>query len=187
VALQLTLKCDINLEFAIGKVTKGKEVQVFGEYFPLINPVLAEYATSQLGSFSITDTNKTGVVAEMGSLTNWSSANDYNRFHNDPRFTKIKPLRDGALDLLWDGHFFISLDKVVNIDTDAEYALVIAEGNPIGLDPILDLPFASDSPKQAYAGKSMTLHLWNDNAEQLLTTPMIEAEVFRIRFNAPSS
>jgi len=186
VALQLTLKCDINLEFAIGKVTKGKEMQVFGEYFPLINPLLAEFATSQLASFSIIDTNRTGVVAEMGSLTNWSSADDYNRFHNDPRFTKIKPLRDNALDLLWDGHFFTSVDKVVNIDTDADYALVIAEGVHISSDPIHDLPFATDSPKQAYAGKSMTLHLWNNNAEQLLTTPMNEAEVFRIRFNAPA-
>ncbi|MCJ8339147.1 MAG: hypothetical protein MJK10_11805 [Pseudomonadales bacterium] len=186
-ALQLTLNSGINLEFAIGKVTKGKEMQVFAEYFPLINPVLAEYATSQLGSFSITATNKAGVVPEMGSLTNWSCAEDYNKFHNDPRFIKIKPLRDDALDLLWDGHFFISLDKVVDIDTDVEYALVIAEGNPIGLEPILNLPSANDSPRQAYAGKSMSLHLWSDAAEQLLTAAADEAEVFRIRFNAPAA
>jgi len=186
VALQLTLTSGINLEFAIGKVTKGKEMQVFAEYFPLINPILAQYPTHQLGSFSISATNRPGVAPEMGSLTHWGSAADYNRFHFDPGFIKVKPLRDDALDLLWDGHFFNTIETVLDIDTDADYAIVIAQDSLIGLDPILKLPLASDSPSQAYAGKIMTLQLWNNNAQQLISASSDKAEVFRIRFNAPA-
>ena len=61
-----------------------------------------------LGSFAVLATNAAGVTPAMGSLTNWTSAEARGGFHNDSRFTELKPRRDDALDLLSDGHLFQS-------------------------------------------------------------------------------
>jgi len=185
--LELTLKSDNFLDFAFGKVTKGKEMQVFGEYFPAINPVLEECGIQPLRSFAVLATNTPGMVPEQGALTHIPSTESFARFHNDPRFIEAKPLRDDAMEFLADGNFFRSLDKVVTLDADADYALIIADGNPLNTDPVLDLPLAEDSPTQTYSGKSMTLHPWSDDAELLMNTSSAEAVVFRIRFNPSRS
>ncbi len=182
--LQLTIKSEPKLEFAFGKVSQGKEMQVFGKYFPAVAPLFAEYGCQQVGSFAILASNKTGITPEMGSLTHWSSAENFKNFYSDPRFIKIKSLRDDALDLLSDGHFFSSLDKVIEIRNDVDYAIIITKEETSDLTPILTLPLESDSPKQTYSGKLLTLSHWNDNADKLLTSPSTEDEVFRVRFNA---
>ena len=184
--LQLTIKSELKLEFAFGKVTQGKEMQVFGEYFPAVAPLFAEYGCQQVGSFAILASNITGIAPEMGSFTHWSSAESFKRFYSDPRFIKVKALRDDALDLLSDGHFFSSLDKVIEVRTDVDYAIIISKEETTDLIPIFTLPLESNSPKQTYSGKSITFSLWNDNAAKLLAAPSTEDEVFRVRFNAPA-
>jgi len=184
--LQLTIKSEPKLEFAFGKVAQGKEMQVFGEYFPAVAPLFAEYGCQQVGSFAILASNKTGIAPEMGSFTHWSSAEDFKSFYSDSRFIKVKALRDEALDLLSDGHFFSSLDKVIEVRTDVDYAIIISKEETTDLTPILTFPLESNSPEQTYSGKSITLSLWNDNADKLLAAPSTEDEVFRIRFNAPA-
>jgi len=184
--LQLTIDSKLKLEFAFGKITQGKEMQLYGEYFPAITPLIADYANQQVGTFSVIASNIQGTAPEMGAFTHWSSLESHQGFYSDSRFTKVKPLRDDSLDLLSDGHFFKSLDKVIDIDTDADYAVVISKDCAINLTALLTLPLDIESPEQNYLGKSLTLALWNESTDELLKNETTEAEVFRIRFNKPT-
>ncbi len=71
------------------------------------------------------------------------------------------------MEFLTDGNLFNSQEMVVSLNTDANYAVIIAEGNPLKAEPMLTLKIAQDSPTQSYARKYLTLHLWSDHAEQL--------------------
>jgi len=95
--LQLTFKSNLKLEFAFGKIAQGKEMQLYGEYFPAIAPLIADYSNQQVGTFSVISSNSQGTAPEMGALTQWSSLQSYLGFYQDPRFTKVKPLRDDSL------------------------------------------------------------------------------------------
>ena len=184
--LQLTIDSKLKLEFAFGKITQGKEMQLYGEYFPAIMPIIVDYANQQDGTFAVIAANIQGITPEMGAFTHWSSLQSHQGFYSDARFTKVKALRDDSLDLLSDGHFFKSLDKVIDIDTNADYAVVISKDCVIDLTALLTLPLDSESPEQNYLGKSLTLALWNESADELLKSEPTEAEIFRIRFNKPT-
>ena len=148
--LQLTIDSKLKLEFAFGKITQGKEMQLYGEYFPAIMPIIADYANQQVGTFAVIAANIQGITPEMGAFTHWSSLESHQGFYSDSRFTKVKALRDDSLDFLSDGHFFKSLDKVIDIDTDADYAVVISKDCVIDLTALLTLPLDSESHEQNY-------------------------------------
>ncbi len=185
--LQLTLNSTSKLEFAFGKITTGKEMQLFGEYFPALTPLIEEHGCQQVGSFVVIASNTKNTAPEMGAFTQWPSEENFKNFYSDPRFIKLKALRDDSLDLLCDGHFFNPVDKVIDINTDDDYAIVISKEDPMGLKAMLNLPLEVNSPTQTYSGKSITLSLWDDNADNVLAAPSKEAEIFRVRFNAPTS
>ncbi|WP_281560991.1 hypothetical protein [Thalassomonas sp. RHCl1] len=180
--LELTLKSDTLLDFAFGKVIKGKEMQVFGEYFPIVAPVLEECGIQSLRSFAVLATNNPGMVPEQGALTQIPNTESFDKFHHDPRFIEAKPLRDDAMEFLTDGNFFKPSEQVVILEAQTDYALTITEDNPLETNPLLEIPAAEDSPKQTYCGKMMRLHLWNDEAEKLMSASSGEVVVFRIRF-----
>mgnify|MGYP000178283609 CR=1 FL=1 len=185
--LELTLKPNTLVDFAFGKVIAGKEMQVFAEYFPIIAPVLQECGIQPMQSFAVLATNNTGLTPEQGALTQVPSAEKFAQFHADPRFIEARPIRDEAMEFLTDGNLFNASDRVVNLNTDSHYAVIFAEGNPMKAEPMLTLEIAQDSPKQVYANKSLTLHLWSEQAEQLLNDSADKAEVFKIRFNPASA
>ena len=175
---ELILKSDADLEFAVGKVTAGKEAWMYGEYFPAVAPMMAEYGYNQLANFAILATNTKGVIPDSGVFSSWPSVEQRAGWHNDPL-----PERDSAMDVLLGGNLFQSMDEVITVNTDSDYAVIIAKGNPLDSDPIFDLPLTSDSPRQSYAGKSITLRPWSDAAERLLSNASDGVEVYRIRFN----
>jgi len=189
--LELTLKADTFLDFAFGKVTRGKEAQVFTQYFPVISPVLAECGIQPLRAFVVIATNRPGVRPEQGSLTQMPSIESFAQFHSDPRFLEVKSLRDEAMELLADGHFFNAQEKVVSLTADTDYALIITEAplndGPLKQELLLALEAATESPTQTYTGKTLTLQRWSQDAERLINGPASEASVFRIRFNPADS
>ncbi len=65
--IELTLKPNTLVDFAFGKVIAGKEMQVFGEYFPVIAPVLQECGIQPMQSFAVLATNNTGLTPEQGA------------------------------------------------------------------------------------------------------------------------
>jgi len=180
---ELALISDSRLEFAFGKVTAGKEAWMFTEYFPAMGPTMAEYQLSQLASFAVVASNVDGVAPVMGSFSAWPSVERRAAFHNDPRFVKVRPERDAALDLLSDGHLFQSMDEVIALNTDSDYAVVISADANSMPEPIFTLPLISDSTAQDYAGKSISLFPWSNAAAHLLNSSPEQAAVFRVRFN----
>ena len=148
-----------------------------------MGPVMVEHELSQLASFAVIATNVVGVSPVMGSFSSWPSAEKRAAFHNDPRFVAVRAERDEALDRLSDGHLFQSMDEVIALNTDSDYAVIIAKDAGAVADPIFTLPLISDSPEQNYAGMSISLRPWSDSDEALLKSSPSDTDVFRIRFN----
>jgi len=184
--LQLKFSSKLKLEFAFGKIAQGKEMQLYGEYFPAIAPLIMDYENQQVGTFSVIASNFPDLVPEMGAFTQWTSLEGYQGFYSDPKFIKVKDLRDDSLELFSHGHFFQSLEQVIEINLDTDYAVVVSKDDFIDLTTLLTMPLESESPVQSYAGKSLTLALWDDKTEKLLQSESTETEVFQIRFNKPT-
>lgn len=181
---ELNLINDTYIDFAFGTVIKGKEMQVFAEYFPLIRPALEELNIQTLLPFIILDTNIPGPTPEQGALTQVPSSSNFLQLHQDPRFTEARPLRDKAMVFLNDGNFFHSQDCKLSLETDTDYAFILSAESSANIEPIISLQAAENSPQKRYETKSVMLTLWSDEAEQLLANKHTEALVFKVRFPA---
>ncbi|MBL4633014.1 MAG: hypothetical protein JKY56_04035 [Kofleriaceae bacterium] len=179
----MTLQADRRLEWAVGKVADDKAAWMYGEYFAEIGPVLAEYDNQQAASFAVVATNVKGVQPTAGVFSTWPSAEARVGFHEDPRFTKVQPARDAAMEMFSFGNSIESMDEVITLNTDSDYAVIIAKSYPLSAAPIFRLPLSKDSPEQTYAGKSFSLLPWNAEVEQLMTSSADGVEVYRVRFN----
>jgi len=180
---EMNLRADRRLEWAVGKVADDKMAWMYGEYFAAMGPVMAEYGSEQAAGFAVVDASIDGVKPVSGAFTTWPSAEARIGFHEDPRFLKIQPARDDAFDMFSDGHAFESMNEVIALNTDSDYAVIVAKRNPLNSDSIFDLPLQADSPRQTYSGKSLSLRPWSDAAEGLLSDTPEGVEVYRIRFN----
>ncbi|MEW7008157.1 hypothetical protein [Lentilitoribacter sp. EG35] len=180
---ELNLTADSLIEFGFGTVKPEKQEWMYGEYFPYMAPTMAKHGLSILAGFGVIATNFAGGNPQTGSLASWPSADKRKALHNDPKFLAIQPARDAAMDFLTGGHLFESMDEVITLNTDSDYAIIITEDSNSISDPIFALPLASDSPEQTYAEKSLILRPWGDADEALLTSSSAEKEVFRIRFS----
>ncbi|KJZ08691.1 hypothetical protein TW85_23310 [Marinomonas sp. S3726] len=181
-SFELNLLKGTYIDFAVGTVIKGKEMQVFTEYFPLIRPALEALKIQTLLPFIILDTNTSGPIPEQGALTQVSSPDNFAKFHEDPRFIQAKPLRDEAMTFLNDGNFFHSRDCKLSLETDTDYAFILSSESTANIEPIISLQAAENSPQKRYEAKSVMLTLWSDEAEQLLANKHTDALVFKVRF-----
>ncbi len=180
--IDMTLSADRRFEWAVGKVADDKMAWMYGEYFAEVGPVMAEYGMQQAASFVVVDASIDGVRPTNGSLATWPNAQARIGFHEDSRFLNIQAERDAAFEMFSFGHAFQSMDEVITLNTDSDYAVIFARSNPLDSDPIFDLPLEADSPSQTYEGKSFSLRPWSDAAEQLLSDTPDSVEVYRIRF-----
>ena len=181
--IEMTLSADRRFEWGVGKVADDKMAWMYGEYFAEMGPVMAEHGMEPAATFVIVDSNIDGVKPTTGALSTWPSVQARVGFHTDPRFKNIEVERDAAFEMFSFGHAFESLDEVISLNTDSDYAVIFAQGNPLEHAPIFDLPLELDSPSQTYAGKSFSLRPWNDAADQLLSNAPDGVEIYRIRFN----
>lgn len=184
---QMALQANRRLEWAVGKVADDKTTWMYGEYFPEIGPVLAEYDNQQAASFAVVATNTKGVQPTAGVFSTWPSAETRIGFHKDPRFTKVQSARDAAMEMFSFGNSIESMDEVITLNTDSDYGVVIAKDYPLSAAPIFELPLAKDSPEQTYAGKSFSLLPWGDEVERLMANSADGVEVYKIRFNPTAS
>lgn len=180
--LDLTFTADRRLEWAIGKVSADKMQWMYQDYFGAVGPVMAEYGMQNLCGFEVRDASVSGVKPTSGALTTWPSAAARADLHNDSRFTPWIPDRDAAFEVFNDGYFVESLEQVLTLNTDQDYAVVIAE-TPQLEAAIFDLSVSADSPNQDLAGKSLALYPWSDASAALLAAAEEGVEVYRIRFN----
>lgn len=181
---QLVLTPHSRIEFGFGTVTPGKEEWMYGEYFPAMGPTMAEHGLNIMAGFGVIATNFAGGTPKTGSLASWPSATKRAALHSDPKFLAIQPARDAAMDMLSGGHLFQSIDDVITLNTDSDYAIIVTADVSVVEDPIFVLPLTEDSPEQTYAGKSLILRPWSDADDALLGRSSEDAEVFRVRFSA---
>ena len=181
---QLDLNADARIEFGFGTVTPGKEDWMYGEYFPAMGPTMAKHGLNIMAGFGVIATNFAGGSPKTGSLASWPTADNRAALHSDPNFLAIQPARDAAMDLLSGGHLFQSIDDVVTLNTDRDYAIIVTAESAAVEDPIFVLPLTEDSPEQTYAGKSLILRPWGEADEALLAGSPEIAEIFRVRFSA---
>ena len=179
--VQLTLRSDQLLEFAFGKVTPGKEQWMFGEYFPKASPIFADYGNERLGGFVIFAHNYDGVAPDSGAWTAWPSAKLRADLHEDARFAPMIPERDAAMDILSDGHLFETMDEVITLNGDQDYAVILTKETDLVSDPIFALPWIAGSASEEFAGCRLHLRPWGAADDALLAGAPSEALVFKIR------
>lgn len=180
--VELTFTADRRLEWAVGKVRPEKMEWMYQDYFGAVGPVMAEHGMQNLVGFEVRDASGAGVKPTAGALTTWPSEEARIKLHEDTRFTPWLPERDDAFEVFEDGHFIEPLEEVLTLNTDQDYAVVIAAKQPMAA-AIFDQAVAADSPNQSCAGKSLALYPWTDAVDALLAAPGDGVEVYRIRFN----
>ena len=179
----LKLTSDTKLEFAFGKVTEGKEQQVFAEYFPLVGHLMAEAGLQQLATFAVLASNVDGVKPTMGSMSQWPEVRGYEKLINDERFAKHLPIRDEAMDLLSDGHIFDTVDTGIEVSSDEVYGFIVSGDIPSHINSLVQLHLAEGSFNQEYSNKSLVLFPWNTDAENLLEENQGDSTILKVKFN----
>lgn len=174
--MKLEIKPGMRLEFALARIVDGKQEQLFSEYFPNVGPVVAEYGGRNAGGVSVTSSN----VAEdphMGAMFLWPSAQAYHDFHKDPRFEKLKPVRDEAFSYFSNGHFFDAPAAEIELHNEMDYLIAITDADLPGVTPILDAALTSDSPNRSHAGCRLIIAEWNGAAEQVSAAVSVRARI----------
>ena len=179
----LKLTNDTKLEFAFGKVTEGKEHQVFAEYFPLVGHLMAEHGLQQLVTFAVLASNVDGVKPTMGSISQWPEVKGHEKLRGDERFAKHLPIRDAAMDLLSDGHIFDTTDRDIEVSSDEAYGFVVSSEIPSHIDSLVQLDLAEGSFNQEYSNKSLVLFPWSSDAEKLLEENQGDLTILKVKFN----
>ncbi len=102
-------------------VKEGKQKQLNENYFPQVMPLVAEYGGAPLGMFGVTKKIVGEVDGQMIGIFEWPSLAVKNKFHRDPRFLKISPLRDEALSYFKPGFYEVSEDVTVAFKDNKVY------------------------------------------------------------------
>ena len=178
--LELNLTSNSFVDFAFGTVIEGKEEQVFQEYFPAVGSLLQELEIRTLRSFAVLASNVEGHQPGQGALTYFKGIERYKMFVEDPRFLKVKPIRDEGMVFLNDGNMFATPEKSIEVDSDNDYALVLSAEQASPSSALMQLHLDAQSPNRAFEGKTLSLYNWNEEMERLMESD--STVVFRVRF-----
>ena len=178
---ELKLKSNSCLEFAYGRILPGEEKWMAEEYFGTMGPALAANGFERLVGAGVFATNVKDMAPVMAVFCAWPDAANRAVLQSDPQFIKIKPERDARLEMS-DGHLFELIDEVIALNTDSDYAIVIAGEDTSLPEPIFSLPLSVDTHNQEFDGKSINLMPWSSSADALLSSDPTQATVFRVRF-----
>ena len=156
------------IEVAFATITKGKENQIFGEYFPKVGPIVQKYDGAPLGSIAIEGVHSNIGTPQMGALFQWKSPADFQNLNKDPEFLEVKPIRDNAMDFFTNGHFFkTETSQPVDFEEGQHYALIAewTEGSwkpNGGQSALVSLTPISDDPDQEFAPSKLHICAWDD-------------------------
>ena len=100
-------------EIAFASIKEGKETQLNEQYFPKVGPLVAEYGAAGLGSFRVIGKIEGQIEPQMIVIFEWPSLAVKTKFHKDPRFLKISPLRDEALSFFETSYYEVGEDVTV--------------------------------------------------------------------------
>jgi len=171
------------IELAFAAVTPGMEQQLFSEYFPQVGPIIGEYGGSPIASFTVSESHSSLGSPSLSAFFYWPSVDGYDDFHQDERFLTIKHLRDEALDLFSNGHFYqIETTTQVTFEEDREYALVVM-GNEDQV--VAESAVAVFKPMKKSQSGSAYLMLWGNKALSTDHMQNKSADVYKMVVNFP--
>lgn len=124
------------IEIALFSIKPGKEMVVGGEYFPKVFPVAQEYGLSSSQTFSvIKNTYGDAPVQQLGFFV-WDSYEQKEAFDRDPRYLKLRNIRNGAFDYLYMGYFQVEKDVTYTFDTESVYDFAAMWVDPMNADKL---------------------------------------------------
>ena len=109
------------IEVALLSVEPGKEEQLNSEYFAQVMPITAEYGMRPLATLAVQTVPAGELRPQMIGFFEWPSIEQRTAFDEDPRFRRIKGIRDDALSLLTVGYFRVESDTTVIFQADRLY------------------------------------------------------------------
>jgi len=180
-------------ELSFATVKEGMEQQLFQDYFPKVGPIVADLGGKPLGSFTVqAATSKIG-EPKMGAFFQWPDIEGYKKLHNDPRFLKVRPIRDETLSFFSNGHFFSAeADDTIIFTEGQDYALVAewTSGDLVKITDNMPLITLKSIMDGAYAPSKLHICLWDDAFAALVAEGKDKAvnapDIYKLKLNMPA-
>jgi len=109
------------LEIAFLSVKEGMAKQLKEDYFPKVMPIVTEYGGKPLMKIGVKNNYSKDIKAQIVVFFEWPSAEKKEAFDKDPRFLKVKKIRDAALSSLKLSYFKVEKDSPVKLDENKFY------------------------------------------------------------------
>ena len=191
----ITFQASTAIELSFASIIPGKESQLFGDYFPKVLPLVGDMGGASLGSSSILQSAATLGAPEVIAFFQWPDQKTFARLHKDPRFQDIKGLRDQALSLFSNGHFFtVEHDTVVTFTEGQAYGLLAEYGPPspaLTVDPLLRLQPTGEAIDLDFNPISVVIVAWSPALDHLMSqaekSERPPLDIFKFSFNFPET
>ena len=109
------------IEVAFLSIKEGMGKQLKEDYFPKVMPIVTEYGGKPLMKIGVKNNYSKDIKAQMVVFFEWPSAVKKEAFEKDPRFIKIKKIRDEALSFLQLSFFEVAKDMPVKLEENKFY------------------------------------------------------------------
>jgi|GEM_PF-6504521 len=189
----ITFEKGAAIEFAFAAILPGKEAQLFGEYFPKVGPIVADWGGRSLGSGSVEESVFDEGQPSMLAIFHWDSVQAYNNLHGDPRFQKVKPIRDEAMSFFSNAHFFeVGEKKSVEFKENAQYVLAIEWEKSSQVSDLADDALVFFSGVKSGEGKPFGATVFQSSpavaeaVSNIGNKPSKSLSYFKFKFNFPS-
>ena len=116
-SVDVLFKKDKLIEVAFLSVKPDKQKALQESYFKRVFPIAQEYGLKPLARIQVENAYSEFVQPQMIGFFEWESEAKHQAFLKDPRFLKIKPIRDEALSFLRLGYFKVEQDTQVSFPT----------------------------------------------------------------------
>lgn len=115
-SIDVLFKKEKLIEVAFLSVKEGMGKQLQDDYFPKVMPIVKEYGGKPLMKIGVKNNYSENIKAQMVVFFEWPSAAKKEAFEKDPRFIKVKKIRDEALSFLKLSFFKVEKDTFVKLD-----------------------------------------------------------------------
>ena len=115
--LDVVFKKDKLIEVAFISVEDGKQQQLNEKYFKQVMPIAKEYGMRPLAKMKVQASYSDFIKPQIIAFFEWESEEQHQAFLKDPRFLKIKPIRNDALSFLRLGYFSVEQDTKVTFSS----------------------------------------------------------------------
>ena len=176
------------IEVSFATVKKGKDGQLFGEYFPKVIPIIEDIGGQPLGSFTILEALTTLDNPKICALFQWPNLEGFKKLHSDPRFLAIKNIRDDSLSFFLNGLFFtVEEDTEVQFNENESYLLSAVQKNVNLLNdtPLVNLNTTIVASENCYQPNSIQIEQWSEQIQQRFDSSVKGIDLYTLAMNFP--